>query len=1080
MTTPIYQQVLNSFSAGGLKSVFRDVLGWDVKADEQVSFQLNGVEVKGNKTASMLAAIAVFDFDFTAVDNVSPQLQNDLSREVGLRYVEHLLVIRTKNSETWLWPKKTAGGTLTHEKIVVQSNHLPVFLAQRLAGLRYSASEIMQGVSVTNLREKLRGAFDTSNVTKKFYDRFRKNHSLLAGSISGLNAEDCGSYATLLLNRLMFIFFLQKKEFLNGDAFYLQTCLAKLQALNSGDRFYNFYKDLLLTLFFDGLNDAKQSYRSPAVARILGKVPYVNGGIFGETTLESSNDIQIPDQVFSDIFEFFESFTWHLDTRPTGKSDEINPEVLGYIFEQYINFTVGGKKENGAYYTKQDVSGYMVGQTLVPRILDLLIAEGLTPLSLIPLSGDRYIQDSLTHGWDSQAEDWIRVEGRLELLWQGDPIEWGDLDSAAPDSAVCLPGESFVEMFHRRERVEALRQKIAGGQISEVNNLVTLNLDSQLLLLDALHSLDDGNDIEILWNGISRISVIDPTCGSGAFLFAALEVLEDIYSALLDAAEMFTGTNEFARSLIEELNIHPSRRYFIRKKAALSNLYGTDLMPDAIETAKLRVFLALAACLDSSAEIEPLPDLDFNFKPGNLVVGIKDLDDIERISEGDLTSRLELAAIEPQIESYAQAYLNFVESSVQGNGTNTSDKATLVRLNKEITAACDLALARMLFIPEADVTDWISKKRPFHWFAEFPQIAARGGFDVVIGNPPYVQRRDTDTSDFRGYFTTNAPDLFAVCYERSLSLLADSGRHAFIVMLNLAFSSGFDRLRERISCRDGAEWWSTFGKRPDSLFTGVQVRNTILILAPGKGVFSTSQQIFTKASRGTMFKNIEYFPLNRVGDSAPFRSGIANQLVETISKAKQPPGKGLSTRSIYLRKTGSYWFPALPEIPSVLSAERELTAELDPGVPSIQLLPDESELTALGVLAGKIGYLWWSASGDDFHTKTSESLKPRLFALTVSGSENLTRLATEVIQAGYTATFASQNAGWYQSNIRWSALREITDKFDSALLRELGLEEHWRPLNIWYRQVMKSTRENANGVNLSENLARRVFRAAQL
>lgn len=1077
MSTPIYQQIQDDYQVGGLGKAFRDVLGWDVKANQVETFVLKDLQVTGLKVASMLSSIAVFEFDFSETEKVPPHLQTEISRAVGTRYVEHLLIIKTKEGNTWLWPKKTAGGSLTHEKILVPPGQLPLFLAQRLAGLRYSAKEMLDGVSASSLRERLRGSFDTGTVTKKFYERFKLQHSKLAASIGGLNTEESSSYATLLLNRLMFIFFLQKKEFLNDDPYYLQTCMAKLQVLSSEDKFYSFYKDLLLKLFFDVLNSENRTFQTREIADIIGNIPYVNGGIFGESEVEASNEIDIPDSIFSEIFEFFESFTWHLDTRPTGKSDEINPEVIGYIFEQYINFTVSGKKENGAYYTKQDVTGYMVGQTLVPRILDLLVERGFSPFNTLPVSGDRYIYDSLLHGWDAESNQWLPANRDLQAAWEGDPTGWKLLDDEVPDTSICLPGESYVEMFHRRDRVQVLRGKIAEGEVGEVNDLITLNLNSQQIVLDAIRDFEDKADIENFWSDLSNISVIDPTCGSGAFLFAALEVLEDIYSAALDAAENMAHVSDFAASLMFEVNTHPSRRYFIRKRAAISNLYGTDLMADAIETAKLRVFLALASCLDSSSEIEPLPDLDFNFKSGNLIVGIKDLEDIERISEGDLTSRLELAGVEPLIADYAVLYTEFVRNAVDGSGSTQEAKSELLQINQEIRSACDQALARLLFIPANDQVNWLLEKRPFHWFAEFPQVMRRGGFDVVIGNPPYVQRKDTDPADFRGYSTSTSPDLFAICYERSLSLLAPSGRHAFIVMLNLAFSSGFNSLRELISDRTGAEWWSTYGKRPDSLFTGVQVRNTILILGPGDQIFSTSQQIFTKASRLNMFKSLEYFNLSRHKGDVPFRAGIANELVELIAKSRRAGSTASSNKTIFLRQTGSYWFPALPSVPKILSKEKQLTPELDPGVPGINLFEDENEFVALGVLVGKLGYLWWSATGDDFHTKVSEAERPRLLALQAGASKKLEGLALESIQAGYTATFASFNAGWYQSNIRWGALRKHTDEFDLHLMRLLEIEHLWRPLNIWYRQVMKSTGENANGFNVPEDLARELFQA---
>ena len=1075
MSNPIHLDVQKTFEAKGLQAVFREVLGWDASANEFESFPTSLATVRGEKIASLLNGVVVFRFDFSGQPAVVPSLQKEISRAVGARYVERLLVFETDDSTTWLWPKKTASGALTHEKLIVPSKTLPLYLAQRLSALRFSSADHMRGVSIQELREKLRGSFDTSTVTKKFFDRFKRQHEDLASSIKGLTPEEAGSYATLLLNRLMFIYFLQKKEFLNSDSNYLRTCLRQIQSLEQPASFYGFYRDLLLVLFFEGLNKKERDFSAPQIQKIIGQVPYVNGGIFGETELERNKRIDVPDKVFESIFDFFDSFTWHLDTRPTGKADEINPEVIGYIFEQYINFTAGGKKENGAYYTKQDVTGYMVSQTLVPRILDLLFENGLDPLALVHASKDRYIFDSMLHGWNADEGEWHTAPSNLHKLWLDDPKGWGDLDDAKQNTDLCLPGESWVEMFHRRERVGQLRRQISNGEISEVNELITLNLNGQLLLLDALQTLDSEADLKQIWERLSTLSIIDPTCGSGAFLFAALEVLEDVYSALIDVAEELSIKSEFAQMLIREIALHPNRRYFIRKKASLSNLFGTDLMPDAIETAKLRVFLALASCLDSTSEMEPLPDLDFNFKAGNLIVGIQGLQDVDRISEGDLTSQLELRQLEPLISDYSNKYGEFVRELIGNEGDTAPAKASLSLLNKSIRFECDQVLARLLFIPPDEVKSWISEKRPFHWFAEFPQVFARGGFDVVVGNPPYVKRSECDVNDFRGYLTHESPDLFAVCYERSLSLLSTSGRHSFVVMLNLAFSPSFGPLRKVIASREGSEWWSTYGKRPDSLFAGVQVVNTILTVAVGTTKMSTAHRIFSKESRLSLFETLDFYPITRSGKDIPLRGGMANLIAERIRDAKLLSPVRQSEATISVRLTGRYWFPGLPTAPLLLDDKMQPTHTTDPRVPSVQLYEGEDKSIALASLVGKLGYLWWSSTGDDFHTKTSETIQPRVLALSVPSTSALKSSAEAVLESGMTAAFASRNAGWLQSNIRWTSVRDKTDVFDKELLDSLGLGEEWRNLNIWYRQVMKSTGENSNGVVIPEGLARQIF-----
>ena len=76
-------------------------------------------------------------------------------------------------------------------------------------------------------------------------------------------------------------------------------------------------------------------------------------------------EIHIPDEAFAQIFNFFDAYQWHLDDRPLRNDNEINPDVLGYIFEKYIN-----QKQMGAYYTKEDITGYISRNTVIPFLFD--------------------------------------------------------------------------------------------------------------------------------------------------------------------------------------------------------------------------------------------------------------------------------------------------------------------------------------------------------------------------------------------------------------------------------------------------------------------------------------------------------------------------------------------------------------------------------------------------------------------------------------------------------------------------------------------------------------------------------------
>ncbi|MFN3335165.1 MAG: SAM-dependent methyltransferase, partial [Caldilinea sp.] len=138
-------------------------------------------------------------------------------------------------------------------------------------------------------------------------------------------------YASVMLNRLMFIYFVQRKGFMDGDAHYLRARLAQAEQNNG-----NYYRDFLRVLFFQGFA-VREGARSAAVNRLLGRVPYLDGGLFAVHPVEEryGDAIEIENAAFARLFDFFEDYNWHLYERQLRNDNEINPVVLGYIFEKY-------------------------------------------------------------------------------------------------------------------------------------------------------------------------------------------------------------------------------------------------------------------------------------------------------------------------------------------------------------------------------------------------------------------------------------------------------------------------------------------------------------------------------------------------------------------------------------------------------------------------------------------------------------------------------------------------------------------------------------------------------------------------
>ena len=186
--------------------------------------------------------------------------------------------------------------------------------------------------------------------------------------------------------------------------------------------------------------------------------------------------------------------------------------------------------------------------------------------------------------------------------------------------------------------------------MQDVNDLITLNLDIERFARDVIAQSEGPELLRAFWHALygnrehsdTGISVLDPTCGSGAFLFAALNVLEPLYTACLEGMRGFLDDAERSerkrspehlgdfRRILEQVEKHPSERYFVLKSIVLNNLYGVDIMKEAVEICKLRLFLKLVAQLESYDQIEPLPDIDFNVRTGNTLVGFTSLDAVRQ------------------------------------------------------------------------------------------------------------------------------------------------------------------------------------------------------------------------------------------------------------------------------------------------------------------------------------------------------------------------------------------------------------------------------------------------------------------
>jgi hypothetical protein len=228
-------------------------------------------------------------------------------------------------------------------------------LYQKFRNIVFTLDE-EENITLLDVTERVRMSLSANSekVVKKFYADFAKQHEAFLTFIKGIDDVMTDKdnfnkkwYASLMMNRLMFCYFIQKKRFLDWNDAYLRDKLNECKKLKGKNNFYGFYRSFLLELFHDELANPREKRRKKKILVEFGDIPYLNGSLFEVHYLEDTyKNISIKDGAFQKIFDFFDVWEWHLDTRITASGRDINPDVIGYIFEKYIN----NRADMGAYY----------------------------------------------------------------------------------------------------------------------------------------------------------------------------------------------------------------------------------------------------------------------------------------------------------------------------------------------------------------------------------------------------------------------------------------------------------------------------------------------------------------------------------------------------------------------------------------------------------------------------------------------------------------------------------------------------------------------------------------------------------
>ncbi|CAN1525812.1 hypothetical protein MCEMSE15_01227 [Fimbriimonadaceae bacterium] len=1107
VNTKRVRQLLQAFD---FQELFVEELGWErqrgkhnVAVGDDI-FEVAPFAEKKGVVAFMCQPLATASFPDSA-------MRKRIEKEVAALHFEHLIVFvdPDKTRQIWQVPKREGGKTKGHSEIPYFSGKGVEHLARRVEQISFTLGE-SENVSLLEVSTRVNQALLAEKVTKKFFKQFSEERKGFVKFLDWIEDEAKRDwYCSVLLNRLMFIYFLGGKGFLPGGTKFLAHSLAENTTANGADTFYSHF---LLPLSFFGLGE-RQGQRG-RFEETFKDVLYLDGGLFAVHQVERELGLnkqaveegvlppsaRIPDEQFQKWFAYFDAWRWTLDEDKVENDGYISPHILGYIFEKYIN-----QKQMGAYYTKEDITGYICRNTIIPRLFDMLAECSESPLHS---GGEGAGGEAFGHSKYRQSVSPLPIGPHPNLLNEGLGISNGEgidryiYQSVKQDDK--LPTETDYEQAQRRNRYESILTDFDEGKIAGIDDFITYNLDIERLAIDFVGNIQDPEVLHAFYfRGLQQITVLDPTCGSGAFLFAALNLLYPLYNAALSRMQFIvgkaTGTqpdvvnwdsrlhfDDLAadqgtlvdlvptsvnstvitalRAEVERINEQPSAEYFIKKSIIVNNLFGVDLMEEAVEICKLRLFLTLIATVErneakSNFGVDPLPDIDFNILAGNSLVGYSSLTQREQTRKAassgtfdfdgeDKGLREELREYGSMLSSWRKRMLGHISvPEVKKSHLVAAAQRITPRLNNDLFKLYKHAglLARVVGkkldgsprVADMNEAEFTRTHKPFHWLLSFPAVEAKSGFDAVVGNPPFVETSEVRANyKLLGYKTESCGNLFAHLFERALSLCSVAGRTCFILPISGVSTPRMEPLVDELRQSNRPIHLSHFAVRPGKLFDGVDMNLTIINAGSvaESTWHTTGYTRWASHVRSGLFNSLFYTllaprhvqaPVPKIGSIEELDLLNAFDGVDRLKRFLSPPDGDI----VYVHSGGRYFRKCL---------EERLSNEYKP-----YLVPKPSKFQIIAYLSSSLFYWWWIVNSDTYHV-TKADVEGAPISEAVLCDQELGELGHLLLQDLWRHAVRRQRTrkdGTVQTEINFhvGASRQLLDQVDQRLACLMGL-----------------------------------------
>ena len=734
--------------------------------------------------------------------------------------------------------------------------------------------------------DDLEEAFSVEAVTKDFFAQYREKYLELKEYLdcnADFNAEaeargfDSEQFAKKLMGQIVFLYFIQKKGWLGVNAFpfrlsereyksgfyrpgrkskelmpfvYKQaqdgmfyrdtkalltlskedettlSTLVKGDAWGDGPKDFmrqifnncmksgeNFFDDYLEPLFYTGLNQNRgENAFFPPMHR---RIPFLNGGLFEELDGYDwrNNDFKIPNELFSNvsikgrdadgILDVFDRYNFTIaEDEPMEREVAIDPEMLGKVFENLLD--VSDRKSRGAFYTPREIVHYMCQESLISYL------TSKTGIS------DDDIRKFILYG------EYFRDEDTKKTL----PID--DV------TGQLLQGN---EIFFHKHHMEFDKEK---------DLEIPASIFSYKTKVNRLQEIDDL---------LANVKVVDIAVGSGAF---PLGMLTEIIKARSTVTSyMIIDMNRYQR-----LSYCSMRNPYRMKRDTIKNsIFACDIEASAVDITKLRLWLSLV--IDNqimeqeneefgyTTKPRELPNLDCNIICGNSLMdkfaGISLITENEAI--GNLSDGRQGTLYDQKLAVMINDLIN-----LQSSLYDEKDRVAKDSLKERIQDIYNQIILEQLNGKQDAVDSYYQAiqqaSKPFVlWQLYFPKVFRdNGGFDIAIGNPPYVQLQkaiDDESSNKLGDIYENCGfetfaktgDLYCLFYEKGHTLLCDNGTLCFITS-NKWMRAGYgEKLRNFFAHKCNPVLLVDFAGQ--KIFESATVDTNILLFTKTKNQMST-------------------------------------------------------------------------------------------------------------------------------------------------------------------------------------------------------------------------------------------------